>query len=81
MLVARLTAGGKLSKAILGEPEANFVERQLILRAWSGNRKLKNVSGLGFARRLEIPGMLNSGPGAPSDGAKLLRLTLGIRPE
>ena len=81
VLVARLTTGGMLSKAILGEQEANFVETQLILRAWSANRRLKNVSGLGLARRLKVPGMLNSGPGAPSDGAQLLRRTLGIRRE
>ena len=78
VLVARLTTGGRLSKANLEEREARFVESQLILKAWSANPRLKNVSGLGFARRLRIPGMLNSGRGAPSDGAQLLRSTLGI---
>lgn len=81
VLVARLTAGGKLSKANLDSQEAKFVENWLILRAWTGNSKLKNVSGLGLAKRLRIPGLLNSGPGAPSNGAQLLRRTLGTRPE
>ena len=79
VLVARMTEGGKFSRGRLALREAEFVERVLMHRAWSRNPKLKNVSGLGLARELRIPGLLNSGPGAPSDGARLLRRTLGVR--
>ena len=79
VLVARLTDGGKLSQAHPHEREMAFVERALILRAWSRNPDLKNVSGLGVPRSLTIPGLFNTSPGAPSEGAQLLRAILGIR--
>ena len=79
VLVARMTEGGRLSKGRLGSREAGFVERTLMHRAWSRNPKLKNVTGLAMARQLKIPGLLNTDPGAPSEGVQLLRGTLGIR--
>ena len=76
VLVARLTRTGRFMRGRLKDDEATFLERILMLQALSNNSALKNTAGLASARRLQVPGLLNSPLGAPSAGARLLRQVL-----
>ena len=75
-LVARMTPTGRLSRSV-SKREADFVERKLIHDATNANSKLKNVHNATLVRTLEIPGVLNTPQGAPSDAVKSLRVALG----
>ena len=77
ILVARLTDGRKF-KETLAKNEAKFVENKLIHSALIRNPSLKNVRSTKFLREVKIPGFLKIGPGRPSDGASLLKKTLGL---
>ena len=76
-LIARLTDKGKLSKSV-PKDEADFVERQLIRVAWNANAQLKNIANTRFLETLQVPGVLNSPPGAPTEAVKNFRTALGI---
>ena len=76
-LIARLTQKGKLSKNV-PKDEADFVERQLIRVAWNANAQLKNIANTGFLETLQVPGVLNSPPGAPTEAVKSLKKALGV---
>ena len=75
-LIARVTPTGKLSKS-MPKNEANFIERKLIHDATNANPELKNIQNATFVRTLEIPGVLNSPKGQPSDAVKRLKVALG----
>ncbi len=75
-LITRVTPTGKLSKSVQ-KNEADFVERKLIHDATNANSELKNIHNAKFVRNVEIPGVLNSPQGKPSDAVKSLKVALG----
>ena len=75
-LIARMTPTGRLAKSVPKE-EADFVERKLIHDATNANPQLKNSHNTRFVMALEIPGVLNSPQGMPSDAVKDLKVALG----
>ena len=75
-LIARMTPTGKLSKRV-PEAEARFVEQRLIHDATNANPELKNSHNTRFVKNLEIPGVLNSPQGQPSEAVKGLKVALG----
>ena len=77
IFVARLTDTGKF-KGKLAKDEAKFVENKLIHSALILNPSLQNVRSTKFLHEVQVPGFLQIGPGQPSEGAKLLKKTLGL---
>ena len=77
-LIARVTPTGRLSKSVQ-KNEANFVERKLIHDATNANSELKNIHNARFVKNLEIPGVLNSPKGKPSDAVQSLKVALGTQ--
>ena len=75
-LIARRTTTGKLSRRV-AEAEARFVEQRLIDDANKANPQLKNSHNTRFVRNLEIPGVMNSPRGQPSDAVQALKVALG----
>ena len=78
LFVARRTDGGGFSRAV-DQGEVDFAENLLMQLAYGDNPALRNSKGLRAMRRMVIPGVLNSRPGALSSGARQLRSALGIR--
>ena len=76
-LIARLKEKkGKLAPSV-EKKEADFVERQLIRVAWNANPQLKNIANTRFLETLQIPGLLNSPRGVPTEAVKNLKIALG----
>ena len=74
-LIARMTPAGKLSKNIR-QDEADFVERLLIHEATNANAQLKNTKNTRFLKTVEIPGVLNSPSGMPSEAVRSFKTAL-----
>lgn len=62
----------------LSESEANNLESLLIYNCLRANQELLNKSRTSFLREAEIPGLLNSPQGAPSESTKFLRRLLSL---
>lgn len=75
-LLARVTAGGKLSKSIK-ESEIDYMEKILIGMAFHQNKELKNTKVAKLAGKLVIPGITGGeGRGKPSEAVRALKRTL-----
>ena len=77
LLLARQTSGGRFANQ-LSDREANNLENLLIHNCLRANRKLLNISKTSFLKEAEIPGLLNSPPGAPSESTVFLRGLLNL---
>ena len=76
-LIARLTAGDKISNRALSPKETNFIEQKLIGLALAKNEDLVNVSNTKFHKKMVIPGIYNH-TGSLSQSVIDLRTALGI---
>ena len=77
LLLVRLTPGGGFVNQ-LSKSEANSLENLLIYNCLRANQELLNTSRTSFFREAEIPGLLNSPQGAPSESTKFLSRLLNL---
>lgn len=77
LLLARQTPKGKFQKKLAAD-EADSLEYLLIGNCLRANPRLLNISRTSFFREAEVPSLLNSPKGPPSDSAKFLRRLLNL---
>jgi hypothetical protein len=81
LFIAKVTPHNRFSKPTTrGHKDIRLLENLLIGSALGRNPRLQNVKGTRLLREMQVPGILNTGPGqARATSVQLLKRALGLR--